>query len=68
MNLFLCYTPLQLVIARRIIAVAKLPATQVEVLYIRKCDNNFARNALSWLSQIFSQSFMMLISLNEYTG
>ena len=35
------------------LAVAKMLAAQVEVFYISKPDNNFARNALFGLSQFF---------------
>ena len=46
MNLFLCYTPLQLVLSLRIIENLKLTASSVDVFYVSKVDNLMTKNAL----------------------
>lgn len=52
MNLFVCYTPLQLVIASRIIAHRNLLPDDVELFYISKIDNDVTKNTLQDMREI----------------
>ncbi|XEI34064.1 glycosyltransferase family 52 protein [Aeromonas veronii] len=52
MNLFVCYTHLQLVIASRIIAHRNLLPDDVEIFYISKIDNDVTKNTLQDMREI----------------
>lgn len=52
MNLFVCYTHLQLVIASRIIAHRNLLPDDVELFYISKIDNDVTKNTLQDMRDI----------------
>lgn len=52
MNLFVCYTHLQLVIASRIIAHRNLLPDDVELFYISKIDNDVTKNTLQDMMKI----------------
>jgi hypothetical protein len=52
MNLFVCYTHLQLVIASRIIAHRNLLPEDVELFYISKIDNDVTKNTLQDMREI----------------
>jgi N-acetyllactosaminide alpha-2,3-sialyltransferase len=52
MNLFVCYTHLQLVIASRIIAHRNLLPDGVELFYISKIDNDVTKNTLNYMRKI----------------
>lgn len=52
MNLFVCYTHLQLVIASRIIAHRNLLPDDVELFYISKIDNDVTKNTLQDMREI----------------
>jgi len=52
MNLFLCYTTLQLFIATRVISELQLPKDCVEVLYISKQKNKAGMNVLSEIKEL----------------
>lgn len=51
MNLFLCYTPLQLVIASRVIELQRMDKNDVEVFFISKVDSLVVRNTLLELKE-----------------
>ena len=50
MHLFLCYTPLQLVLSLRIIENLELTASSVDIFYISKVDNQVTENTLNDLA------------------
>jgi N-acetyllactosaminide alpha-2,3-sialyltransferase len=52
MNLFVCYTHLQLVIASRIIAHRNILPEDVELFYISKIDNDVTKNTLQDMREI----------------
>lgn len=52
MNLFVCYTHLQLVIASRIIAHRNILPDEVELFYISKIDNDVTKNTLQDMRDI----------------